>query len=26
MLWWVLDARKWFKGPVRNIDDQNGKV
>ncbi|KAM5564339.1 amino-acid permease BAT1 [Rosa sericea] len=20
MLWWVLDARKWFKGPVRNID------
>ncbi|GAB4855710.1 hypothetical protein Ancab_024353 [Ancistrocladus abbreviatus] len=26
MLWWVVDARKWFKGPVRNIDDQNGKV
>ncbi|PON91550.1 Amino acid/polyamine transporter [Trema orientale] len=24
MLWWVLDARKWFKGPVRNIDLQNG--
>ncbi|GMP79499.1 hypothetical protein CsSME_00035017 [Camellia sinensis var. sinensis] len=24
MLWWVLDARKWFKGPVRNIDMQNG--
>ncbi|KAA8546444.1 hypothetical protein F0562_002817 [Nyssa sinensis] len=24
MLWWVLDARKWFKGPVRNIDIQNG--
>ena len=20
MLWWVLDARKWFKGPVKNID------
>ncbi|CAI0395718.1 unnamed protein product [Linum tenue] len=20
MLWWVLDARKWFKGPVRNIE------
>ncbi|XP_026413452.1 amino-acid permease BAT1 homolog [Papaver somniferum] len=20
MLWWVLDARRWFKGPVRNID------
>ncbi|KAH7524558.1 hypothetical protein FEM48_Zijuj06G0132100 [Ziziphus jujuba var. spinosa] len=20
MLWWFLDARKWFKGPVRNID------
>uniref|UniRef100_A0A0E0P9F0 Amino acid permease n=1 Tax=Oryza rufipogon TaxID=4529 RepID=A0A0E0P9F0_ORYRU len=20
-LWWVLDARRWFKGPVRNIDD-----
>ncbi|XP_020253795.1 amino-acid permease BAT1 homolog [Asparagus officinalis] len=26
MLWWILDARKWFKGPVRNIDSQNGKV
>ncbi|KAK9162381.1 hypothetical protein Syun_003283 [Stephania yunnanensis] len=27
MLWWVLDARRWFKGPVRNIDIQkNGKV
>lgn len=24
MLWWVLDARKWFKGPVRNIDVNNG--
>ncbi|KAK6257588.1 hypothetical protein QUC31_001047 [Theobroma cacao] len=26
MLWWILDARKWFKGPVRNIDTlmQNG--
>ncbi|KAL5075157.1 hypothetical protein RYX36_014141 [Vicia faba] len=26
MVWWVLDARKWFKGPVRNINAQNGKV
>ncbi|XP_010674409.1 amino-acid permease BAT1 homolog [Beta vulgaris subsp. vulgaris] len=26
MLWWVVDARKWFKGPVRNIESQNGKV
>lgn len=26
LLWWILDARKWFKGPVRNIDGQNGKV
>ncbi|XP_077231791.1 amino-acid permease BAT1 homolog [Tasmannia lanceolata] len=26
MLWWILDARKWFKGPVRNIDIQNGMV
>ncbi|CAK9160350.1 unnamed protein product [Ilex paraguariensis] len=26
MLWWILDARKWFKGPVRNIDYQNGNV
>lgn len=26
MLWWMLDARKWFRGPVRNIDGQNGKV
>ncbi|KAF3447036.1 hypothetical protein FNV43_RR12216 [Rhamnella rubrinervis] len=24
MLWWFLDARKWFKGPVRNIDIPNG--
>ena len=24
MLWWVLDARKWYRGPVRNIDVQNG--
>jgi hypothetical protein len=23
MLWWAFDARKWFKGPVRNIDLQN---
>eukprot|EP00249_Psilotum_nudum_P012986 c24088_g1_i1 orf=679-2277(-) len=20
MLWWLVDARKWFKGPVRNVD------
>ncbi|KDP29461.1 hypothetical protein JCGZ_19290 [Jatropha curcas] len=26
MLWWVLDARKWFKGPVRNIQIPNEKV
>nr|DAD21922.1 TPA_asm: hypothetical protein HUJ06_023385 [Nelumbo nucifera] len=26
MLWWFLDARKWFKGPVRNVDIPNGKV
>ncbi|XP_044512157.1 amino-acid permease BAT1 homolog [Mangifera indica] len=26
MLWWFLDARKWFKGPVRNIDSQNGSA
>ncbi|KAH9717238.1 Amino acid permease [Citrus sinensis] len=26
MLWWLLDARKWFTGPVRNIDNENGKV
>lgn len=24
MLWWFLDARKWFKGPVRNVPLQNG--
>ncbi|XP_007224447.1 amino-acid permease BAT1 isoform X2 [Prunus persica] len=23
MLWWALDARNWFKGPVRNIDVRN---
>ena len=26
MLWWVVDARKWFKGPVRNIENLNGNV
>ncbi|XP_043722239.1 amino-acid permease BAT1 homolog [Telopea speciosissima] len=26
MLWWVLDARKWFKGPVKNVKLQNGNV
>ncbi|KAF6170528.1 hypothetical protein GIB67_031936 [Kingdonia uniflora] len=26
MLWWVLDARYWFKGPVRNIGITNGDV
>ena len=20
-LWWVLSARKWFTGPVRNVDE-----
>ncbi|KAJ7523743.1 hypothetical protein O6H91_18G061100 [Diphasiastrum complanatum] len=20
MIWWVVDARKWFKGPVRNLE------
>lgn len=24
MLWWALDARKWFKGPVREVVVQNG--
>ncbi|KAJ7965507.1 amino-acid permease BAT1-like [Quillaja saponaria] len=24
LLWWVFDARTWFKGPVRDIDMQNG--
>ncbi|GMY06666.1 amino-acid permease BAT1 homolog [Fagus crenata] len=26
LLWWVLDASKWFKGPVRNIEVHNGSV
>ncbi|KAL0917773.1 hypothetical protein M5K25_012860 [Dendrobium thyrsiflorum] len=26
MLWWILDARKWFKGPVRNINGQSDKL
>ncbi|KAJ4953134.1 hypothetical protein NE237_029966 [Protea cynaroides] len=26
MLWWILDARKWFKGPVKNISLQNGNI
>eukprot|EP00253_Pinus_taeda_P028278 PITA_28278 len=25
-LWWLVDARKWFKGPVRNIVIQQDKV
>jgi hypothetical protein len=20
-LWWVLSARKWFTGPIRNVDE-----
>ena len=20
LLWWIVDARKWFKGPVRNVE------
>ncbi|KAK9691970.1 hypothetical protein RND81_09G232500 [Saponaria officinalis] len=25
MFWWIVDARTWFKGPVRNINgDHNG--
>jgi amino acid transporter len=20
--WWLLSARRWFKGPIRNIDDE----
>lgn len=26
MLWWVLDATKWFKGPVRNIETPNETI
>ncbi|KAJ6819998.1 amino acid permease [Iris pallida] len=26
MMWWILDARKWFKGPVRNIDSKTTDV
>ncbi|KAJ8647352.1 hypothetical protein MRB53_000375 [Persea americana] len=27
MLWWVLGARRWFKGPVRNFDaSSNGSA
>lgn len=22
MLWWLLDARKWFRGPIRNIPQE----
>jgi len=25
-LWWLVDARKWFKGPVRNIGIQHDKA
>lgn len=21
--WWVVDARRWFKGPVRNVDTES---
>eukprot|EP00252_Welwitschia_mirabilis_P005184 TRINITY_DN1566_c0_g2_i1.p1 TRINITY_DN1566_c0_g2~~TRINITY_DN1566_c0_g2_i1.p1 ORF type:complete len:433 (-),score=36.45 TRINITY_DN1566_c0_g2_i1:494-1792(-) len=24
-LWWIVDARKWFKGPVRNIGVHSSK-
>ena len=26
MLWWFLDARKWFKGPVRDFEKQDGDI
>ncbi|EPS63019.1 amino acid transporter, partial [Genlisea aurea] len=26
MFWWIVDARNWFKGPVRNIEKFNGAV
>ncbi|PKA66786.1 Amino-acid permease BAT1 like [Apostasia shenzhenica] len=26
MVWWLVDARKWFKGPVRNVDEGSQKV
>ncbi|GLJ24600.1 hypothetical protein SUGI_0470290 [Cryptomeria japonica] len=26
MFWWLVDARKWFKGPVRNIGTSHDKV
>jgi hypothetical protein len=21
-IWWMASARKWFTGPIRNIDDE----
>ncbi|TFK51258.1 amino acid transporter [Heliocybe sulcata] len=24
-VWWVVSARKWFKGPVPNVDSRDGK-
>lgn len=26
MLWWFLDARRWFKGPVRDSEMHNGNI
>uniref|UniRef100_A0A2C9VRA6 Uncharacterized protein n=1 Tax=Manihot esculenta TaxID=3983 RepID=A0A2C9VRA6_MANES len=26
MLWWVLDVRKWFKGPIRSVEIPNEEV
>ncbi|KAF7120480.1 hypothetical protein RHSIM_Rhsim13G0200300 [Rhododendron simsii] len=26
LLWWFLDARRWFKGPVRDFDISNGNI
>lgn len=26
MLWWVLDARHWFTGPVKNIHIEKGEI
>jgi len=25
-LWWNLSAKKWFKGPIRNIDPEVAEV
>lgn len=25
-VWWVVSARKWFKGPVKTVEGEDGEL